>query len=307
MAQTEDFLTTTGSTSARTTTDLGAGDGRTSEDIRSDIERTRSEMDQTFAALDAKLTPREMALEAWHLVKGGSTAGAAKLWGIAREHPMPAALIGLGVGWLLVETSRGDGRAEEYRAAYAGDLGSEDYGFEDFEAEESEGRLAAVREKVRGVAGSARERAGRLGHRAADLGHRAKDRASLLGHRAQDRALRARTGFWRTLEEKPLTVGVATFALGLIAGLAIPSTEREDELMGEARDRLLEEAKAAGQQTLEKGRHVADAVAETVQEEARSQNLTPEGAVNRARQAAEHMRESTRTEAHVEEPELAKR
>jgi len=58
MAQTEDFVTNTGSTYRSTDTDTESGRG--SEAIRSNIDRTRANMDETFAALDAKLTPRQL-------------------------------------------------------------------------------------------------------------------------------------------------------------------------------------------------------------------------------------------------------
>jgi Protein of unknown function (DUF3618) len=361
MAQTEDFVTT-GSTSASMNTDLGTGRGRSSEEIRSEIDRTRADMDETFAALDAKLTPGQIGLELWHLFKGGSTAGAGRLWRIAREHPMPAAVIGLGLGWLLVESSRSedDRRASDYgsyRTRYAGDYGygrsgaTGEYYATGFEDEESGGRLSTAKEvakeKVKDVASSAkdavagaRERvgdaAGWTKEHALDLGHRTKDRAVALKGQAKVRARRAKVGFWQTLEENPLMVGAATLALGVIAGLAIPSTEKEDELMGETRDRLLEEVKEVGQQTLEKGKHVAEAVAGTVKEEVKSagltpegvaekvrnvakeaahtakeeakkENLTAEGAANRARQATEHVRDTAKAEVHEHEPELVKR
>ena len=55
-------------------------------------------------------------------------------------------------------------------------------------------------------------------------------------------------------------VGAAVLAVGVVTGLLIPSTEKEDELMGETRDHLLDEAKEAGQQALDKGKHVAEAM-----------------------------------------------
>ena len=106
MAQREDFVTGT--------SDLDAGSGRNSSEIRSEIDRTRSDMDETFAALDAKLTPKEIGLELWNLFKGGSSTGASKLWQVAREHPMPAAVVGLGLGWLLVESSGKSDKADAY-------------------------------------------------------------------------------------------------------------------------------------------------------------------------------------------------
>jgi hypothetical protein len=354
MAQTEDFLN-------NDRDNLNASSDRSSREIRSEIDRTRADMDETFAALDSKLTPSQIGLELWHLFKGGSSAGAGKLWRIAREHPMPAAVIGLGLGWLLVESSKGDDRRAAdygtYRAGYAGDYGygrnsyaSTDYDYGYDESEEG-GRLSAAKDKVKDVAGSAKDAVGgavgtareKVGdaagwtkEHALDLGHRAKGEARALKGKAKYQARRAKTGLWQTLEENPLMVGAATLALGVIAGLAIPETEKENELMGETRDRLVEEVKEAGQQTLEKGKHVAEAVADkvkdevknagltpegvaekvksvakeavnTAKEEAKNQNLTADAAANRARQATENVRDTANAAVHEHEPELAKR
>jgi hypothetical protein len=380
MAQGEDFVT-------GTNTDLGAGRSRNSEEIRSEIDRTRADMDETFAALDSKLTPSQLLLEGWHLFRGGSTAGMGKLWRIAREHPGPAAVVGLGLGWLLVESSRGEdggtrrtrfgsryrGGYEYGEGEYLGYTGSTGYarssytgtggyagttGYAGEYDTDEEGRLSAAKEKVKDAAGTVKHavadaghKVGDVAHRAAgrvsDLGDRTRERASDLRHRASEEAYelrgkaryqaqRAKTGFWQMLEENPLMVGAATLALGVIAGLSIPSTRKEDELMGETRDRLMEEVKELGQETLEKGRHVAEAVADTVKheaqnqgltpqsavgnvvdkvktvaqeavntakEEARNQNLTAEAAKERVKESAQHVKDTAKAETH--EPELA--
>ena len=62
---------------------------------------------------------------------------------------------------------------------------------------------------------------------------------------------RVRLGFWQAMEASPLMIGAAFLALGALLGLAIPSTEPEDELMGDTRDRLLDNVRDAGHQALE--------------------------------------------------------
>jgi len=311
-------------------------------------------MDETFAALDSKLTPSQIGLELWHLFKGGSSAGAGKLWRVAREHPMPAAVIGLGLGWLLVESSKNeDTRSADYgtyRAGYAGNYGrnyGQNYGrasyvatgydYDEYDLEEGgEGRLSAAKHKVQDVAGSAREKVGdavgtareKVGdatdwtkEHALDLGHKAKGQARALKGKAKYQARRAKTGLWQTLEENPLLVGAATLAVGVIAGLLIPETEKENELMGETRDQLFDEVKEAGQEVLEKGKHVAEAVADKVKDEVKSAGLTPEGVAEKVKNVAKEAANTAKQEAknqnltpaalqpeiHEHEPELVKR
>jgi len=314
MAQTEDFV--------KKDNDLDASGGRSSREIRSEIDRTRSDMDETFAALDAKLTPKEIGLELWNLFKGGSSTGASKLWQVTREHPMPAAVIGLGLGWLMVESSRKsesdrysdqyDGRYRDYgRGSYRQGYASPREGFytgSDFDEETGPGALSAAKDKVKDVADSAKHALSNAGDKVSDATDWTKEHASELGNQVSAKATdlkytakrqvrRAKTGFWQTMEANPLMVGAATLALGVIAGLAIPSTDKEDELMGETRDHLFEEVKEAGQQALDKGKHVAEAVADKVKEEARNQGLTAEGVADKVKNVAKEATNTVKEEA----------
>jgi hypothetical protein len=48
-----------------------------------------------------------------------------------------------------------------------------------------------------------------------------------------------------TLRERPMVLGAVALAMGTAVGLSLPRTHREDELMGEARDHLMQKAQAA--------------------------------------------------------------
>lgn len=97
------------------------------------------------------------------------------------------------------------------------------------------------------------------------------DQAQYQAHRVEDR-------FQRALHENPLAVGAAALAVGAVVGLAAPQTRRENELMGEARDNLLERAQEVAQDTMERVQHVAgeavDQAQTTAKEEADKQGLT---------------------------------
>lgn len=330
MAEREDSMTTGATTYGGTRVSE-----RDSRQIRNEIDRTRAEMDETFDALDSKLTPGQLALEAWGLLKGGSGAGANRLMRVAKQHPLPSLVIGAGVGWLLLESSRGDerGRGYDNRSrtrlrgdyAYAGDdyttggaydraygqeYASEGYESEgyDFEGGEDRGRMATATHAVKDAAGSVKDTVAGAAHKAGDLAGQAGEKvgdvagsvregASHLGEQTRQRARQARTGLWQLLEERPLSVGAATLALGVIAGLSIPSTRRENELMGESRDRLLEKAKEAGEEALEKGKHVADAAVDTLKQEVDQQGLTPSGLVDKVRTVAKETANTVKEEA----------
>jgi hypothetical protein len=74
-------------------------------------------------------------------------------------------------------------------------------------------------------------------------GSRFRDRASMAraqARRAQYRAISA-------LEERPLLFGGLAVALGALLGAIVPSTEYEDRVVGQVRDRAVERAKAMGE------------------------------------------------------------
>jgi ElaB/YqjD/DUF883 family membrane-anchored ribosome-binding protein len=331
-----------------------------SAELRREIDRTRAQMDETFDLLEQKLTPGQLMGEVWNLFRGGSTAGASKLWQIAKEHPMPAAVIGLGVGWLLLDSGkdktasstrfqryrsgdsdyRGYGYGQEYSRygnSYSGGYSGSYYNSENRFAgsydddSEHEGRLSSAAHRAKDAVGDvaesakdklgnaadsaketlhdARERVGdltdrarhqashltdRARHQASHLTDRARYQASHLKGQARYRASQARTGFWDKLEEQPLMVGAATLALGLLAGLSIPSTRKEDELMGETRDRLFDEVKDAGREALDKGKQVATAAVDTIKQEV---DLTPAGLAEKVRTVAKEATNTVKEEA----------
>ncbi len=74
--------------------------------------------------------------------------------------------------------------------------------------------------------------------------------------RPEKKRANGRTALLALLQEDPLKAGAATLALGFVAGLLLPSTRKENELMGEQRERLLERAREAGQEALDRGQRI---------------------------------------------------
>lgn len=130
----------------------------------------------------------------------------------------------------------------------------------------------------------------------------ARWRRARRAHRHAGAAAGVRRGLGGAIEERPLAVGVAALALGLLAGVALPATRREDRLLGDARDDLLDSAREAGREALEQGKEVARSAVERVKESVREQELTPEQLVGRARHvardAAETLRDAEREVVH---------
>ena len=123
-----------------------------------------------------------------------------------------------------------------------------------------------------------------------------------VARRLEDGWGRVRRGFAGALEERPLAIGLASLAVGVLAGVAFPGTRREDELLGETRDDLLAGAREAGRDALDKSKEVARDAARRVKQSVREQELTPEQLAGKARQvahdAAETLRDAERQVVH---------
>jgi len=72
-------------------------------------------------------------------------------------------------------------------------------------------------------------------------------------------------------KQNPLGLGVAAIAAGFVVGTLLPSTNMEDERLGEMSDQVGEKAREAGQEALERGKSVAREAAQTAGDQAGSQ------------------------------------
>jgi ElaB/YqjD/DUF883 family membrane-anchored ribosome-binding protein len=93
----------------------GAGNGERPEAqdpraLEHTIERHRENIDQTLSALESKLSPNELIEKGLQHVVGGGGSLLESLKHTAREQPVPMALIGAGLAWLLfgAEKSRAE-------------------------------------------------------------------------------------------------------------------------------------------------------------------------------------------------------
>jgi hypothetical protein len=180
---------------------------------------------------------------------GVSNAGRATAEFVARN-AVPLALIGIGATWLWTQ-NRNSGSRVSYSSATNG------------------GRRARsmTAEASRSVRHAGQEMKGGLsrgGQRAKEQVQRAERALGEAGTQARDFATqefdRARTQSVAFARENPLLVSTLALAAGVGVGLLLPHTEREDELMGEARDRLLETAKGAAHELADATKDAAQSV-----------------------------------------------
>ncbi len=256
---------------------------------------------------------------------------------MVRRHPLPTALIGAGVVLLAAGGGVGIRRANEDDENYVGygtryNYGEGDYtgyvrpGFGD-EATAATGYTEPdhqVRSRYgQGYGdpqgyGTYEGGAGAYGAGGFDnadagaYGNWSQDDSS-MGSRA--RQARAKTkdagrGLAGFIESQPLVAGLITAILGALIGLSLPGTQKEDELMGDARDHLAEQAKETAERARQVAQKTFDEAKETAKEEfskvagdakAEGQNLMQEGK-DAAKKVADDAKETAKNESNKQKP-----
>jgi len=311
-------------------------------EIRAGIEETRTEMSGTIEAIQERLNPqhlkeqvKDQVREQFQEVKAtvreatigkaedmvrnvGDTLDDARygLMETIRQNPIPAALAGIGLGWLFMNRqsapdrryARYNDQARYYRegqphygdrqgytgrtSAYADTYGSS---WADQREQGAKGTLHQVQETASNVVNQAQETVGTIADRtqetvgnvvsraqetAGSVASQTQEAVGYIADQAQYQAQRVEDRFQRALYENPLAVGAVALAIGTAVGFSLPQTQRENELLGEARDTLIDRAQAVAQDTLEKVQQVAgdvmDQAQTTVQEKAKERGLTSE-------------------------------
>ena len=193
----------------------------------------------------------------------GAVAGAGtKVVDTVRENPIPAALIGAGLTWLLVK-NRQRLPAPHLPEAFSG--------LADTARESFSGTAQSTRDAVRGGVGSAAEA---VKDRAAMLAEYAQSGASKAGQAAKKGFERSRDAVATTWDEHPLTVGLTLLAAGVAAGMMLPAPK--SGAITRAAKGLTQRVTATGEELLNNARELVTSSAQAASREARRQGLAPD-------------------------------
>jgi ElaB/YqjD/DUF883 family membrane-anchored ribosome-binding protein len=238
------------------------------ERLTQEIDATRDGMSETLDELGQRLDPanivanaketvreatvgkvESMATTAGDIVTDAGTTARETGEGLIdtiKRNPVPAALAGLGLGWLWMNRDRGSRRVSWPQSTgprYSG------------------GQLSRADERSLGD---------RLGEAGDEVGRTASSMASSVGETASEVAERARLTAGqvpdqigevgqevgataeRILDENPLAVGAIALAVGTAVGLALPATRTEQRVIGKAGSQLIDQAETALTKPMEK-------------------------------------------------------
>jgi ElaB/YqjD/DUF883 family membrane-anchored ribosome-binding protein len=274
---------------------------RSSTEIESDIQKTRGRMDAALDELGDRLTARSLlnsALDWWESRGSVRTDRATRdayqgLVRFVKENRVPSVLVGTGLVWMIIDatsseeetpsrrgsaaytgTPTGPSYSSEHGAGVQGKSGESGRGI----AETAKDKLHQAKETVAELAGTAKEKVAAWGSAASEAAEGVGRRTHEVYQQGHSTAVTMSDSIQRkyrsgaeqleiAMREYPLAVGLGFAAVGALIGVLLPHTRREDQLLGEHSDQLVEAAKEKGQELLERGKDVAERVAGSALEE----------------------------------------
>ncbi|MFL5511158.1 MAG: DUF3618 domain-containing protein [Gemmatimonadales bacterium] len=254
--------------------DYGTRGDKSPEDIEREIEQTRSRLSRDIDELGNKLSPSNLKEEAKTAIKDAAQGAvsnvgeqarrtSSRLVEVIRENPLPVIAVGAGVTWLLTQRSRSDVSGDRMaRYAYTGPERRQGRHWQS-----GSGGTGRVGSTVSGVKDSVSEAASGVAERASELKDRASERIDGISVQARWQTQRVKTNLEHAAEENPLALAIGAAVVGLALGLLLPGTQREDEMMGSARDQLVDRA----EETIERAKDAAVEAGQQVKETVKSE------------------------------------
>lgn len=225
---------------------INAQSQREPAELEREIQQQRRHIEDIVQALESKLSPGEMFERALSFSKGSGREFVGNLGTTVRQNPMPALLTAAGIAWLYASSRQPAGGMSggSLSTSFDTEASSGSHGM----SERMHAAKSAIGDKAHGAADTIRG-----GARKATESVRNGARSATGAVRGG--VTRASDGYGTMLRENPLAAGAIAVAVGAVFGALIPPTRKEDELLGETRDRLLEQART-------KAREQKDAVVE---------------------------------------------
>jgi ElaB/YqjD/DUF883 family membrane-anchored ribosome-binding protein len=258
-----------------------------SEQLEREAEATRARIEETLAELRTRISPGQMIDEAIDYARERNGAEIVRNFGRqVTDNPVPVALLGAGLAWLMfaqrqshngsAAQTKGDGSVETTEPASLDQWADRTVAmaskFEKTSPRASR-KAESATDKASEPASTAYERATEAGSsaygkaasaasraydKAQDFAGSAYERASDAAERSMSSAMESSRGLTKFMQEEPMVVAGIGIALGAIIGALLPATEIENRAMGEASERLKQDAREAASEQWERGKDIAE-------------------------------------------------
>lgn len=252
---------------------------KSAADVEREVETSRNDLDRTLEALKDKMSPGQLFDEASKAMGATGQQVFSKFMEQAKENPMPLAVMGVGLAWLMTSSGhRGTSRAYEPRSFASdghGGIGQAAHNLGD----KASDLLSSAKDRISGVASAVGEGGRSAMHDASATAGSAMEKAGHYRDQAKD-------GFARMLESEPLLLGAVGLIVGAAIGAALPHTDLEDQAVGPLRDKLLHKGKDLARDGLQQVGGAAQAAYDGVKDELANPPLEGESLTDRAETVA---------------------
>lgn len=220
------------------------------ETLEREIDAQRSSIGNIVDALEGKFSPGQLLDQALSYGKGTGGEFFSNLGNTVKANPVPTVLTSVGLLWLMMGQNRQPSpstgpsslnhlgeRISDMAHSVTDTFGSAKSRIEET-AQRMKEKAGQVSDEVGGKLSATGERLNRGSHDASDTLH--------------EQTRKAQSGLNYMLREQPLALAAIGIALGAALGAALPSTERENQLMGQASDKLTEKVKQTASEGYDK-------------------------------------------------------
>lgn len=231
------------------------------------IEQTRGQMTNTVAELQDRLSPGAIAGNAGNAVKEATVGRSGRFVGQMTDrikaNPLPAALVGAGLAWMMWGGKKNGQPSTQYRSGAWSSRGGNGFGGA---ARQATGQVAGAvgdaADQVTGAASNVVDQVSGTVDKAADTARAQMDQ---LGYQAQ----RMQGSFQQFFEQNPLPVALAAAGVGALIATVVPSTDAEQRIAQPVGEQIQQQAKTLG----DKVGRVAEQAQGAARQEAQRQNL----------------------------------
>jgi uncharacterized protein DUF3618 len=262
---------------------------QSSEQLEQETERTRRQLTETLEELRRRLTPGQVVDQLLDYAQDGAAGEfISNLGHEVRRNPLPVTLIGTGIGWLMLANGRSSYGLSRAGSLAAGATRARDTTDDGPGLAERAGDAAAAAGDYARAVGSAvgadgrkarewlSQTAGQVasvlpsGDDAASMYRNAADTAANLGDSARSGSHRIA----RFCADEPLVVAGLGLAVGAAIGAALPPSESENRLLGEASEAVKDSVQEQASRISRKAQTVAQATVAAAGKAARDERLT---------------------------------
>jgi ElaB/YqjD/DUF883 family membrane-anchored ribosome-binding protein len=240
------------------------------ETLEREIDAQRSSIGNIVDALESKFSPGQLVDQALAYAKGNGGEFFGNLGNTVKANPVPTLLTSVGLLWLIMGNNRSP--APSSGTSSLGHMGER---ISDM-AHNMTDTLGSAKARIEETARRMKDKASDVTDKASHLTDSVSETLSSTGQRLdmgshnasnqlQEQARKAQSTFNYMLREQPLALAALGIALGAAMGAALPSTEREDRLMGQASDQLTEKAKQVATDGYDKVKEMGKDIADEAQ------------------------------------------